>query len=245
LARAASEPSGESGPRARLDTLHGHVLYLVLAALEGQAEALSVVRAQLEEELAKVLRRLRVPTKTIDDARQLMRAHVLLDDGERRSALSQYTGRGALRAFLRVTCTRACLKLLEREARNEGRVRHEDELMSALPSPFADPEMALLRQSSRNEFREAFREAVSTLSARERTLLRQHYVDRLGPAELGPIYAVHRTTALRWLEDASEALVRATRRMLAARLRASPDDVDSLMRALGSQLDLSLRGYLA
>jgi RNA polymerase sigma-70 factor (ECF subfamily) len=121
----------------------------------------------------------------------------------------------------------------------------EDALLSALPSPLVDPEMALLRQTSRDEFREAFAEAVATLSSRERTLLRQHYVDGLQPGELGPLYGVHRTTALRWLQDASEVLVRATRRRLQARLDASPEDVDSLIRALGSQLDLSLRAYLA
>jgi RNA polymerase sigma-70 factor (ECF subfamily) len=105
--------------------------------------------------------------------------------------------------------------------------------------------MTLLRQNSREQFRAAFGEAVASLTARERTLLRQHYVDRLGPGELGPLYGVHRTTALRWLEDASATLVRATRRLLSSRLRASPDDVDSLMRALGSQLDLSLRRVLS
>jgi RNA polymerase sigma-70 factor (ECF subfamily) len=245
LAQGALGFSDESGSHASLSSVHGPDLYLACAALDGQAQALSVLRDMLEQELDKALRRFRASHAALDDARQLARARVLVDDGERKSALSQYTGRGALRAFLRVTSTRTCLNLLQQEGRDADRRERDDELLSALPSPLVDPEMALLRQTSRDEFRAAFREAVSSLDARARTLLRQHYVDRLQPGELGPLYAVHRTTALRWLEDASQALVRATRRALQKRLHASPEDVDSLMRALGSQLDLSLRAYLS
>src|SRR5262249_41683920 len=70
----------------------------------------------------------------------------------------------------------------------------------------------------RREFELAFREAVQSLSDRERILVRQHFLDGVSVNDLGRLYRVHRATAGRWLERARDALLAATRARLMARL---------------------------
>src|SRR5439155_27001611 len=89
-----------------------------------------------------------------------------------------------------------------------------DRLVGADP----DPETALLRARYASAANEALREAFASLDARERNLLRQHFVDRLSIDDLGPLYGVHRATVARWLERAREALEARTRKLLMERL---------------------------
>jgi RNA polymerase sigma-70 factor (ECF subfamily) len=56
---------------------------------------------------------------------------------------------------------------------------------------------------------------------------------------------VHRGTAARWLDRCTRALLSATRRTLANRLRVDRADVDSILRLVRSRLEVSIRGALA
>jgi RNA polymerase sigma-70 factor (ECF subfamily) len=68
-----------------------------------------------------------------------------------------------------------------------------------------------------------------------------HYLDGLGGDAIGRFYGgVHRSTVLRWIEAARERILGETRRLLAARLRLSSSELDSLVRLVESQLDTSI-----
>ena len=91
---------------------------------------------------------------------------------------------------------------------------------------------------------QASREAIAELDAEDRTLLRQQIVDQLSIDEIGAAFGVHRATAARWLQRARGALVTATRGRLAARLKLTVDQIDSVIRLVQSQLDASVIRYL-
>ena len=57
-------------------------------------------------------------------------------------------------------------------------------------------------------------------------------------------YRVHRLTVLRRMEQARRALGKETYRRLAARLTLSRTELDSIMRLIRSQLDVSLSVHL-
>ncbi len=86
--------------------------------------------------------------------------------------------------------------------------------------------------------------ALATLSVRDRNLLRQYLVDRLTIDQLGRLYRVHRVTASRWVNRAREAFVAATLLALRRRLRVTRSELDSVLRLLRSQVDVSLRHLL-
>ena len=58
--------------------------------------------------------------------------------------------------------------------------------------------------------------------------------------ELATSYRVHRATIARWLARARQDLLERTRQRLALAVGASGAEVDSIVRVLGSELDVSL-----
>jgi RNA polymerase sigma-70 factor len=93
---------------------------------------------------------------------------------------------------------------------------------------------------------EAALEAASArLPARQRTILRLHYVDGLTVDQIGAIYGFHRATAARRIADARDDLLEATREELRGKLRISDSDFDSLVRLVRSQIEISLPSFLA
>ncbi len=74
-------------------------------------------------------------------------------------------------------------------------------------------------------------------------MLNLHFVDGLSIDEVGTVYHVHRATAARWISAARAALLKEIRLRLAAALRASESELDSVMRGVRSQLDVSLCNF--
>jgi RNA polymerase sigma-70 factor (ECF subfamily) len=75
-------------------------------------------------------------------------------------------------------------------------------------------------------------------------LLSLHYLQGVGLEELARAWRVHRATVSRWLVAAREAFLGRTRDELVTRAGIDRLEVDSLVRALQSQLEVSLRRLL-
>jgi RNA polymerase sigma-70 factor (ECF subfamily) len=156
--------------------------------------------------------------------------------------ISEYSGRGDLRRWVRTVALRTCLNLL-RKGKAEVLVGDEQVLANMAQSG-DDPELAYMKQRYRGEFKQAFLTALAALSARDQSLLRYHHADGLNIDEIGAIYRVHRVTAYRWLEKAREALVDGIQKTLRERLRLDQSEFDSILRLIRSQLHLSLVRHL-
>jgi RNA polymerase sigma-70 factor (ECF subfamily) len=124
--------------------------------------------------------------------------------------------------------------------RRELPVLDDERLRFAVVSGTAELERA--KQKYREEFKRAFEGALRTLSDRERTLLRQHHVDGLTIDEIGALYRVHRSTAGRLLTRARVVVLDATRLGMMSELGVAADDLDSIIRMIRSQIEISLRG---
>lgn len=75
-------------------------------------------------------------------------------------------------------------------------------------------------------------------------MLSLHYLQGVGLEELARAWRVHRATVSRWLVAAREAFLGRTRDELVTRAGIDRLEVDSLVRALQSQLEVSLRRLL-
>src|SRR5437773_409477 len=89
-----------------------------------------------------------------------------------------------------------------RPSRRASRASESDEGLSRLPSPAADPELAFLKLQHRQDFKEAFGEAMATLDQRQKNVLLMNLVQGLSIDEVGRVYSVHRATAARWVSAA-------------------------------------------
>ncbi len=224
----------------RLDaaTEHAGDLALSFACEKGDAAALRLLEA---EYLARVPAAL--PARHRGDAAEVvqsLRDRLLVPDEDGRAKIGDFTGRGGLGAWLRVAAVRVALNL-ERSKKREVPL-DEDRVLAERAA--GDLEIDHLKRQYRLEFREAFTAALEALEARSRNLLRQHYLDGLTMEAIGALYHVHRITVVRWMEQARRALAKETRRELGARLRATPRELESILRLIESQLDVSLRAFL-
>jgi len=75
-------------------------------------------------------------------------------------------------------------------------------------------------------------------------VLRLSVIERLGIDAIGAMFQVHRATAARWLVKVRSDLADRTREALARRIGAKPDEVDSLVGMLQSQVDVSINRAL-
>ena len=138
---------------------------------------------------------------------------------------------------MRASAIRAAISVLRSRKREH---RHQQDLWIAAPSIAVDPTIDHLRPRLQVEFRAAFEAALRSLETRERNLLKHHFLDGLSTDELAVLYRVHRATAFRWLARARERLLSQTRQALAARMSLRRSELDSVMRLVDSQLEVSV-----
>jgi RNA polymerase sigma-70 factor (ECF subfamily) len=226
-------------PESNLEDLHDKDLYLAIALAEGNTEALKVFEAELVPQIDIALRRLRLAGGTADEVKQALRFEMLVDEKKR---IGDYAGRGELAAWLRVSATRKALKLIRKVDREETL---DEILLDHWPNATPGPERKHLRTQYTGELKKAIREAFAALEVRQRNLLRQHIIDELTIDDLARLYRVHRATCARWLADARADLGKHTRKKLVASLGLQQkDDVDSMLRFLDSDIELSISRIL-
>jgi RNA polymerase sigma-70 factor (ECF subfamily) len=237
-------PEGARVERA-LASLRTDELYLTLACARGDARALARFEQVLAPAVDRAIGRVGGSAgQRREDVLQRVRQRLLAPRSADATALprvADYSGRGPLGAWLQVIAIRGAVDVLQRNARE--RPTEGDELEEALGAD-AGPELAYFKRLYRDEFKAAFAEAIAALSPRERTILRQHALDGLSIDRLAALYQVHRATAARWVEAARRAALEHTQAALGRRLRVGPDELESVMRLVRSQLDISLPALL-
>lgn len=221
--------------------LRGADLYLACAAGYGDALAIEAVERTCIAKLAPALSRIITPSE-IDDVTQMLRQRLFLGSNDRRPRLLDYAGRGELRAWVRASAIRTAFEHVRKSKRQRA---HEADLEFGLPNRAEDPTLDQVRQRFQGEFRAAFQLALAALDARQRTLLRQHFLDGLTTEELGTVYRIHRATAFRWLREARTELLKRIRAELVDRLDVRRNELDSLLRLIDSRFEVSAQRILA
>jgi RNA polymerase sigma-70 factor (ECF subfamily) len=224
-------------PDARLDDLHDADLFLAVALVAGDPAALRIFEDVLVPQIDVALRRLRLPAGAADEVKQALRVELLVDDGK----IADYAGLGELAAWLRVAATRKALKLIRRADREESL---DDILLDHWPASSPSPALDHIKARYTAELKRAVGGAFAALEVRQRNLLRQHVLDELTIDDLARLYRVHRATCARWLTDARDELARGTRRRLVDALKVPTTELDSLLRFLDSDIELSISRVL-
>jgi RNA polymerase sigma-70 factor (ECF subfamily) len=221
-----------------VDALFAGDLLLACACARSDPEALRILEESYFSRLPARLGSLRLSPAEFDETLQALRVKLLVDESGAR--IHDYQGRGPLQSWLGVAALRVALNLRRAAGRELSRGSPADALAQALP----DTESAIVQESLREPFREAFRAAVAGLADRDRALLRLHYLEGIGGERLASAHRVHRATMTRWLAAARESLLEDTCRRLGEGLRLGRDELDSLLRAVRSRLEVSLPSLL-
>jgi RNA polymerase sigma-70 factor (ECF subfamily) len=229
-------------PAAALDQLHVADLYLACACGRGDASALAAFEHEMWPAIDAALARARIEAERRQDVMQDLRVLLFVGRGDAPGKISQYRGQGDLRRWLRAAALREAFRLAKK-ARRE--VALDDAALASVAILDGDPALAHLKELCRVELKNAFQAALAELPRRDRLLLRQHCLDRLSIDELAALHQVHRATAARWVTRAREALCAAILRDLGQRLRVPEPEVQSLLRMVRSQLDVTLERLLS
>jgi RNA polymerase sigma-70 factor (ECF subfamily) len=217
-------------------TLPAIDMYLAAACSDNDPAALAAFRDAMVPAMRQVLGKIGMSSAQIDEAVQRVLVSVFVGDG-RAPQIVEYGGRGTLRSWLRTIAVRTGRRMLGLEAAAPS---GEDEL-AELPGAVADPELSLLRTRYHEQVRGAFAAAFAALSERERNVLRQYYIDGLTIDQLAALYQVNRATTARWVAGARLAVVGKTRAQLVEHFGIADTDVDSIIRLVRSQIDVSLK----
>ena len=236
---AALHHARSKTPDATLAAVATDDVYLVAGVLGGQTDALEVYREICGPDIDRVLRRL-LPDRDRLEARQELEAHILVGDDTRGPALGQYRGSGGVRAWTRAVATRAIIDMRRRDDRRPQVLPWAEDQ----PEGSEDDGLELDVGEHVAAVRRAMQHAFAQLSVRQRNLLRQSVFHRLSIDELAALYGAHRATAARWLQRARADLSRHLEADFAASIDATPSAAASLLRALRSQADLSIRSFL-
>ena len=236
LARRVRERANEPAERV-VRTMPAADLYLAAACGDGDDAAMTAFRDALVPTLRQALGKLGMPAPTIDETVQRVLVMVFVGEGGA-PQIAGYGGRGTLRSWLRSIGVRTGRRLMGVEHGGGG---SGDDELAVLPAAVNDPELELLRARYRGLVREAFATAFGQLTERQRNVLRQYHIDGLTIDQLAALYNVNRATTARWVAGARLAVVTATRGALVQSYGVSVSEVDSIIRLVRSQLDVSIR----
>ena len=181
------------------------------------------------------MRRVNSSRHTADDLAQIVRQRLFVGE---KAAVRAYGGRGSLAAWVGVVAMRTALNAVRGKTKDEVPVESPDAFTRL--GEIEDPQLDFLRNKYRVDFRAAFSRAAKKLSPRERTILRQHLVEKLTVRELGRIYSVNSGTVSRWITAARAKLAECTNTELQADLDVTPEELASIMALIRSGVELSI-----
>jgi RNA polymerase sigma-70 factor (ECF subfamily) len=214
-------------------------LYLACACVRRVGAALEAFEAQYVPDIRRAGARAGLSADQVNELAQMLREELLVGRSGGAPTLGEYKGRGELRGWLRVTATRAAIRLKKKGRSDDPEI---DRLEARATDD--DPELSYMKALYRKAFRDAFRIAALALEPRERQILHAHTIEGRTIDELGAEHGVHRATAARWVQAARDKLVSALRREFAKKVNVSPRELASVFRMVESRLDVTMRRLL-
>lgn len=229
-----------SGALAFLDGVNAVDLYLASACALGKKGALQAFDRAVMSRVPAFVARVDASPSFADEVCQQLRTRLLVSTGGGLPRIAEYAGSGPLVGWLRVTAVRTALNL----RRNRDDRPHEDLDEATVGRLEHEAEADVLRAQHQRAFQEALREAFSHLSAEDRNILRMHFAGGLSGDRIADLLQVNRSTIVRRLARIRSEMFQETRRLLSARLRLPPEELDSFIRVMRSRLNMSLTSLL-
>lgn len=215
---------------------HAADLYLACACGEANPAALAAFDPMFLRAVRDAVARIDRSHDFLSEVQQILRERLLVGDDAK---IREYRGGGALASWVRTAAVRTALNL-RRRARQEvhrgGGAEPFEQLL--------DPEIAILRERHMPEIDAALRRAIAALDAKDRLLLQFYYVDGLTLAKIAALERVGTTTIFRRMTAATKAVLASVKHDLTDKLQISIDSLESLLRHVRDDIDLSLSQVL-
>ncbi len=231
---------GRDAVGSQLAPLQRTDLYLALACGLGDGAAVAAFEAVHGSLIHKAVVKAGGSSHGVDDLAQRVREKLFVSDGDRPARICAYSGRGSLAGWVRVTSVRTVLDVVRWDGERKRRVDVDARVFEQVGAAEVSPEVDYLRVAHADKLPAAMRAAFEGLTVRQRNLLRHRFFYGLSTEGVAKLYGVHRATAYRWLEGARIALFEGTREAIKRDLAVSGQELESLMHAFASRIDISM-----
>ena len=210
-------------------------LLLARGCAIGDRDSLALFeRAVLPKAIARAARVARSAGSGHDIA-QALRVRLFVSDG-RAPRINDYDGSTPLAAWAEVIARRCALNLLRAEA---GPIAGSKDTFENVASPGAHDD-ALIEGQFRPLLRKALASAVAALDSRQRSVLRLRFGHGVPLDGIAKTFGVSRSTVVRWLATGRATVLELTRVKLEAAMGHDRASLESLLRAVQSNLDLNI-----
>jgi RNA polymerase sigma-70 factor (ECF subfamily) len=228
-------------PETEFERLHLGDLCLAFACGRGDTDALRLFQAEFVPIAVSTIRGVDSADAFVEEVTQQLLERILVAaPGEPR--ILEYAGRGSLEHWLRAAALRLALNARRSSRRAPDQLAADSQFEVAAPT--ADLQFDILQARYGPDFGAALKEAMSELSSQERSLLKLHFIDGLSFNQIGAVYQVNKSTISRRMSHARETLLAKTRGRLEQRFNLGALELESLMRLLGPELQMSLTSVL-
>ncbi|MBL8950274.1 MAG: sigma-70 family RNA polymerase sigma factor [Myxococcaceae bacterium] len=221
-----------SGPKA---LPHAGDLYLAFACAANDAAAARELTARVEREVPAAVRHFGQGSAFAEDVSQQLLGKLLAE-----KKIQTYAGRGPLAAWLRAAAVRTAINAVESQ---KSQASLDSNIMAPARSN-ADVDLAVMRKKYGATLKVAVEAALKELQTDDRNVLRFYFVDGLTVEEIARIRGAHKSTVSRLITRIRKELLAQVKGDLTAKMNARPDELSSVLRAVVSQLDVSLERAL-
>lgn len=217
-------------------------LTVAQAAARGDVEAIRAVEERTFPGARAALARMGLARVDIDDVMQIVREHMFVGVNGAPARVGEAATKGDLRGLVRIIAIRTALN--QRRPTKRQDPLDDSPMLEMLAAVDDSPELAVLKDQQRQAFKTALEQALTTLTPRDRNVLRMQVVHDLSIDDIGRAYSVHRATAARWLEAIRERIHAEARRLLHERLGVSDGELQAIYRLVASRIDVSFSRVL-
>lgn len=212
-------------------------LYLACACSDGDPTALAELDRIFLHSVPAAIARIDRSHDFTSEVQQILRERLLVGDDAK---IREYRGGGPLASWIRTAAVRTALNLRRRSQQEHKR----GSALEALEPILDDPEVVILRQRFMPEIDAALRHAIAALDAKERLLLHFYYVDGLTLAKIAALERIGTSTVFRRITAATQTVLGSVKQALSDKLQLSITSLDSLLRNVRDDIDLSLSQVL-
>jgi len=228
-----------------LEKLSGEDLYLACACAHGSPGAIAEFERRHASTIERAVRRLVRTSSSVDELHQAILVRLLVpDELGARPRIAGYSGRGSLAAWVSVAAGRTALNTRRDDARETPTGTVEGRIADGALADAHDPELALIRRQYNGAFASALARALAEIDRDHRSLLRLHYGDGLTMDALAMVFGISRSGAHRRVARARDALFDRTCALLRGELAIDTSELESVLRMVKNDLDVSLPGLL-
>jgi RNA polymerase sigma-70 factor, ECF subfamily len=215
-------------------------MYLACACATGVAGAASYFERRFAKVIRNAVARVLAAPADRDEAVQLTRGMLLVASAAGPPKIASYSGQGPLENWVSVAAIRAAISF-----GRSGGTQHQlrDRTIGEVAGG-ADPEHLFMKAEIRKEVEAAFELALQQLEDRDRLLLRLYLVSGMTMEDIGRTFDVAHQTVSRWLVKSRKQVLAVVRSELARRLKVSKGELQSLVRLVASQMNLSISRLL-